>query len=103
MSWYQHTCKKISTPGIVPKYWLGFSYIRSKGDELNQKFDDTSLKKSDHISNDKVKTITEGVAVIEEDWFDDMNLTDGATFSMPLIKCAKTRVNQNRFPPRDTK
>ena len=38
--------KKISTPGIVPKYWLGFSYIRSKGDELNQKFDDTSLKKN---------------------------------------------------------
>ena len=32
--------------------------------------------------------------IIEEEWFDDMNLTDGATFLMALVKCAKTRVNK---------
>ena len=31
---------------------------------------------------------------IEEEWFDEMNLTDGATFPTPLIRRAKTRVNQ---------
>ena len=32
-----------------------------------------------------------------------MNLTDGATFPMPLIKCAKIRVNQKIIFPRETK
>ena len=37
--------------------------------------------------------------IIDEEWFDDIILTDGATFTMPLIKCAKTRVNQKiKFP-----
>ena len=41
--------KKISTPGPVPKYWLGFSYICSEDYELDQNFDDIKLKKqSDH-------------------------------------------------------
>ena len=31
---------KISTPGTVPKHWLGFSYIRSDDYELDQNFDD---------------------------------------------------------------
>ena len=35
---------KISTPGTVPKHWIGFSYIRSEEYELYQKFDDTELK-----------------------------------------------------------
>ena len=37
--------KKISTPGPIPKYWLGFSYIRSEYYELGQNFDDTESKK----------------------------------------------------------
>ena len=35
--------------------------------------------------------------VIEEEWFDNMNLTDGATFQTALIKRAKTRVNKKIF------
>ena len=41
--------------------------------------------------------------VIGEEWFDDMNLTDGETFTTPLIKRAKTRVRPKIFFPRDTK
>ena len=33
--------KKISTPGSVPKHWLGFSYIRSEDYELDHNFDYT--------------------------------------------------------------
>ena len=33
--------KNMSTPGTVPKYWSGFSYIRSEYYELDQNFDDT--------------------------------------------------------------
>ena len=40
--------------------------------------------------------------VIEEEWFDDMNLTDGATFPMDLIKHTKTTVNQKIKNSRDT-
>ena len=38
-----------------------------------------------------------------EEWFDDMNLIDSATFLMPLIKREKTRVDQKLKTPRDTK
>ena len=41
--------------------------------------------------------------VVEGECFDGMNLTDGATFLIPLIKHAKTRVNQKINFPRDTK
>ena len=47
--------KKISTPGPVPKHWLGFSYILSEDYELDVKFDETELKKSDHTSNNEVQ------------------------------------------------
>ena len=50
-------------------------------------------KKSNHTSNNKVKTFCEDIVVIEEEWFDDMNLTYGATFLMSLIKHAKSRIN----------
>ena len=35
--------------------------------------------------------------VIEEECFDDTNLTDGATFPAVLIKCAKSRLNHFFF------
>ena len=41
--------------------------------------------------------------VIEEEWFDDMSLTDDATFLTSLIKRAETRVNQKIIFLRDTK
>ena len=41
--------------------------------------------------------------VIEEEWFDETNLTDGSIFPAALIKRAKTRVNQKINFPRDTK
>ena len=41
--------------------------------------------------------------VIEEEWFNSINLTDGAIFLTFLIKCAKTRVNTKINHPRDTK
>ena len=40
--------------------------------------------------------IRESVVVIEEEWFDYTNLTDGETFPTPLTKCAKTIFNQNK-------
>ena len=40
--------KKMSTTGPVPKHWLGFSYISSEDNELDQIFDDTELEKPDH-------------------------------------------------------
>ena len=33
--------KKMSTPGPIPKYWLGFSYTSSEYYELDQNFDVT--------------------------------------------------------------
>ena len=46
------------------------------------------LKKSDQTSNNKVKNC-ENIVVVEEEWFDDMNLTNGATFTADLIKRKK--------------
>ena len=43
------------------------------------------------------------MVAIEEEWFDDMNLTDGATFLTALIKHAKSRFNQKIKFPCDTK
>ena len=58
--------KKMPTTGPVPKNWLGFSYIISKGYQLYQNFDETKLEKQlDHTSNDKVKLIYENIVVIE--------------------------------------
>ena len=48
-----------------------------------------------HISNDKVFSC-ESVVVVEEEWLNDVELIDGEIFPMPLIKCAKTRVNQKQ-------
>ena len=41
--------------------------------------------------------------VIEEEGFDDITLTDGATFSTDFIKIEKTRVNQKITFPCDKK
>ena len=35
--------KEISTPGPVPKHWLGFSYICSEDHDLDQNVDYTSF------------------------------------------------------------
>ena len=40
--------------------------------------------------------------VIEEEWFYNMNLTQGATFLMDLIISTKNRVNQKTVFQRDT-
>ena len=48
-------------------------------------------RKSYHSSNAKVQLFRENIVVIEEEWFDGMNLTDGTTFPKVLIK----RENQN--------
>ena len=50
--------------------------------------------KSDHRSNYKVKLFCKNIVVIEEEFFSDMNLTDGATFAKTLIKRAKSIINQ---------
>ena len=36
--------KKNSTPGLFPKHWLVFSYIRLEDYELDQNFDDIEFK-----------------------------------------------------------
>ena len=41
--------------------------------------------------------------VVEEEWFDDMNVNDGATFPTDLIKREKSRIDQNNNFPCDTK
>ena len=86
---------KISTPGSVPKHWIGFSYIRSEYFELGLKFYETEMKsKSDHTSDHNVQLFSKNIVVIEEEWFADTNLTDGAIFPTALIKRAKSRINQ---------
>ena len=60
-------------------------------------------RKSDNTSNNKFKCFRETVLVIEEEWFDDRTLTDGANSLTPLIKRAKDIVNHNIKLPRDTK
>ena len=37
--------KNMSTPGLVPNIWLGFSYISLEDYELDKNFDGTELKK----------------------------------------------------------
>ena len=88
---------KVSNPGSVPKHWLGFSYIRSEDYELDHNFYDTSfLKQSKHTPNNKEKLFREIIVVVEEEWFDAINLTDGATFLTALIKREKTTFNKNK-------
>ena len=50
--------------------------------------------KSDHSSNNKVELSWKNIVVVEEEWFSDMDLTDGATFPMSLIKRTKYRFNR---------
>ena len=38
---FVETYKKMSTPGPVPKHWLGLSYISSEDYKLDQSFDET--------------------------------------------------------------
>ena len=53
--------------------------------------------KSYHSSKNKVKYFRDNITFIEEDWFADMDLTDGATFPTALIKFSKSRFNQKIF------
>ena len=58
---------EMSTPGPVPKHFLGLSCILSEDYELDQNFDYTELKKqSDNTYNHKVDFSQETVVVIEE-------------------------------------
>ena len=76
------------------------TYVK-KDYELDINFDDTELK-NNQTTHPTIKLIFHEICVvIEEEWFDDMNLTSGATFPESLIKRAKTRINKNNFP-RDT-
>ena len=59
--------------------------------------------KSDHSSNNKVELSWKNIVVVEEEWFADMDLTDGATFPMALTKQSKSRSNQKIKFPCDTK
>ena len=96
--------EKITTPGPVPKYWIGFSYIRLEYYQLYLDFDETEMRgKSDHSSNNKVQLFRENILFIEEEWFSDMNLIDGATFLTYLVKLVKSRFNLKINYPRDTK
>ena len=51
-------------------------------------------KKSDPTSNNSVDCFRKNVVVIDEEWFNDINLTGGANFPTPLIKHAKTGFNK---------
>ena len=52
--------------------------------KFDMNFDETDMKrKLDHSSNDKVKLFHGSIVFIEEEWFADMNLTDGSTFIKP--------------------
>ena len=88
----------MSTPGPVPKHWLGFSYVRSKDHDLDMNFYETELEiKSDHTSNNKLKWFCENIVVIEEEWFAYITLTDGATFLVALIKFAKSKIKNKKL------
>ena len=70
---------------------------------LYHNFYGTELEKLEHTSKNKVKSFHENIVVIEEEWFADINLTDGETFPKALIKRAKYRFNQKIKSSRDTK
>ena len=48
--------KEWSNTGLVPKHWLGFSYIYICSDdyELDINFDETDMKEIRHISEQKI-------------------------------------------------
>ena len=58
---------------------------------------------SDHSTNNKVKSLCDNIVVIEEEWFADINLTDGAIFTPALIKREKSRLNPKIYFPFNTK
>ena len=46
--------KKISTPGLVSKTWIGFSYIRSEYYYFDIDFDESEInRKPDNLPNEK--------------------------------------------------
>ena len=94
----------MSNLGTDLKSWLGFSYICSEDYELYLNFDETELKmKSDNSSNNKVKSFQGIIGVIEEIFFCGMNLIDGGTFPLALMKCEESKFNKNNNFPHDTK
>ena len=84
----------MSTPGTVPKYWLGFSYMHSKGYELYMKFNEIKFKinQTAHPAI-KLNYFAKILWSSRNNSF-HMNLTDGEKFPMGLIKRAKSRINQ---------
>ena len=58
---------------------------------------------SDYTSKNKVNFYRGSIAVIEGEWFADMNSTDGETFLVALITSSKTRANQKIDFTCDTK
>ena len=95
--------RKMSTPGPVPKNDLDLVTYVQKGYELDLNFYETKTNRIPyHSSKNEVKLFRENIVVIEEEWFIDMKLTDGATFPTALIKRAKLIFNQKMKIPRDT-
>ena len=47
---------KMSTPGTLPKHWIGFNYIRSEDYELDHNFDYIKLK-NNHTTHPMIRLI----------------------------------------------
>ena len=45
------------------------------------------MKNLDKLTNRIDKLFCDNIAVIEEDWFSETNLTDGANFTLTVMKC----------------
>ena len=78
-----------STKGLPTKNWIGFGYISSKNYELDLNFYEIYTKCFWQVTRKKDKLFREKIVDIEEEWFYEINLTDGATFPSELTKREK--------------
>ena len=86
------------------KKWFGLGYINSEDYELDLKFDGNKIKRKAHrylIKN--INPFARTLYSLWNNFFHQINLTYGSTFSPVLIKQEKIRINQKINFPRDTK
>ena len=56
----------MTTPGSVPRSWLGFNCISSENYELDLNFEKTDIKRQSYHSSDDKVGFLENIVFIEE-------------------------------------
>ena len=60
-------------------------------------------KKAENLPNKKRKSFQDNIVFIDKKWISYINITDGATFTLILIKHSKIIINQKIDFPSDAK